>query len=238
MANQYFRFKQFTIIQEKSAMKVGTDGVLLGAWVNCINAKNILDIGTGTGLIALMIAQRAHKAQVNAVEIDKNAYVEADYNIQSSPWKDRVSAFNTSFQIFSESSTQKYDMIVSNPPFFSQSKKADSDSRTSARHDDTLLPEDLFAGVNILLAEDGEFSVIIPSDNHDKFIKEAENINMFCTKKLWVKPTPNLSPKRVLLTFSRIKTKCNKSTMIVEMNGRHKYSDDYIELTKDFYLSF
>lgn len=238
MANQYFRFKQFTIIQEKSAMKVGTDGVLLGAWANCDSAKNILDIGTGTGLIALMIAQRAKNAQINAVEIDKSAYAEAEFNIQNSPWKNSVSAFNTSFQIFSESSNQKYDLIVSNPPFFTKSKKADNDSRTSARHDDTLSVTDLFTGVNTLLTENGEFSVIIPSDSHDKFIKEAENVNMFCIKKLWIKPTPNLSPKRVLLAFSRIKNKCNKSTMIVELNGRHKYSDDYIKLTKDFYLSF
>lgn len=238
MANQYFRFKQFTIIQEKSAMKVGTDGVLLGAWVNCVDAKNVLDIGTGTGLIALMIAQRAKQAQVGAVEIDKDAFIEAELNIKNSPWKDRVSVFNTSFQIFSESSTQKYDLIVSNPPFFTQSKKADTESRTSARHDDTLSVADLFTGVSIILTDDGEFSIIIPSDNHDKFIKEAENVNMFCIKKLWLKPTPNLSPKRVMLAFSRIKSKCHKATMIIEVNGRHQYSDDYIELTKDFYLSF
>lgn len=238
MANQSFNFKQFSIIQDKSAMKVGTDGVLLGAWSNCNVKSNILDVGTGTGLIALMMAQRALGAKVDAVEIDKNAFDEASLNIQNSPWSDRVTVFNNLFQDFAKSSTTKYDLIVSNPPFFINSMKAKGDSRTSARHNDSLSISDLFAGVDTLLADNGEFDVILPADNHDKFIKEAEEVDMFCVKKLWIKPTPNISPKRVMLAFSRTDSKTIKSTLIVEVNGRHQYSDDYVSLTKEFYLSF
>ena len=237
MANSHFKFKQFTIVQEKSAMKVGTDGVLLGAWTNCQHAKNILDIGTGTGLIALMLAQQS-QAQIDAVEIDKNAAEEAQLNIQNSPWHNRVSVFNIPLQKFAQNKHKKYDLIVSNPPYFSKSKKAQQIARNIARHNDTLSVTDLLNGVNLLLTDNGEFNVIIPTEGHLKFIDTAKDIHLYCVKKLWVKPTPEIHPKRILLAFNKLKSNCIENTMVVESGGRHQYSAEYMELTKCFYLAF
>jgi tRNA1Val (adenine37-N6)-methyltransferase len=238
MANKYFEFKQFKIIQEQSAMKVGTDGVLLGAWANCSNKTNILDIGAGTGLIALMLAQRNSTANIDTVEIDKKSYNEALFNIKNTNWKNRVSAFHTSFQDYIKTTNKKYDLIVSNPPFFSNSTKADSTERSTARHNDSLSVAELFDGVGKILTDDGKFCVIIPADSHDKFLSEGMKNGLYCHNKIWVKPTPNISPKRILIEFNREKNKCKKNTIVIESNGRHQYSQEYIDLTKEFYLSF
>ncbi len=237
MANSYFKFKQFTIIQNKSAMKVGTDGVLLGAWANCNHAKNILDIGTGTGLIALMLAQKS-QAKIDAVEINISAVEEAKLNIQNSPWQNRISVFHTSFQEFAQNSKKKYDLIVSNPPYFTQSKKAQQLARTYARHNDSLSAADLYKGVSLLLADKGELNIIIPADDFTKYIEAASIVQLYCTKILWVEPTPKTPPKRVLLAFEKFDCGCSENTIIIESNGRHQYSDDYKELTKDYYLAF
>ena len=238
MANQYFKFKQFTIIQEKSAMKVGTDGVLLGAWTNCYDKQQILDIGTGTGLITLMLAQRTDdNARIDTVEIDEEAYLEGVLNVNNSIWKDKISLYHISFQEYMKKANKIYDLIVSNPPFFSNSKKANNSSRSLARHNDSLPIDTLFKGVKNLLSDNGIFSIIIPFDNHDKILSEGIKNNLFCIRKMWVKPTPNISPKRVMLEFAKKDNKCIKDTIILEANGRHQYSKDYINLTKEFYLS-
>jgi len=233
-----FRFKQFSIIQEKSAMKIGTDGVLLGAWANCSNAKNILDIGTGTGLIAIMTAQKNSSAHIDAVEIDSESYNEAVQNISLCPWSSRISVFNTSFQKFAIDSNSKYDCIITNPPFFSQSKKAKTEARTNARHNYTLPFDELIEGVAKLLSGNGTFNIIIPADTQNIIENLCSKYEMFAVKKTFVKPTPEIPAKRILFSFSKNAEKCNKSTIIIEQYGRHRYSNEYIKLTKDFYLNF
>jgi tRNA1Val (adenine37-N6)-methyltransferase len=237
MPTNPFKFKQFTIIQEKSAMKVGTDGVLLGAWTSCENAKTILDIGTGTGLIALMLAQKS-EAQITAIEIDAQAANEAKQNVENSPWGNRISVFNESIQEFTNKYPSKYDLIVSNPPFFSKSKKAENEARTLARHNDNLSLIDLMSCADLLLNEIGAFIVIIPADDVVIVTEEAHKKHLLCVQKLWIKPTPEIDTKRALLAFSRVEGECKESTMVLEMNGRHNYSDEYKKLTQDYYLNF
>lgn len=237
MANNYFQFKQFTIHQQYSAMKVGTDGVLLGAWAHCEKASKILDIGTGTGLVALMLAQRS-KAMIDAIEIDKTACQEAMKNIVQSPWPEKIQVHHSSFQEFAQTTSQTYDLIVSNPPFFQQSLKAATSERTHARHDDALPVADLFAGAKKLLATHGIFTVIIPIDILNNYKQEACINGLYLDELLWVKPTPAKAPKRVLCAFSKSELPLKEETLIVESGGRHVYSDAYKRLTRDFYLGF
>jgi len=237
MANNYFKFKQFTIIQNKAAMKVGTDGVLLGAWASCSEAKLALDIGCGTGLIALMLAQRSN-ANIDAIDIEEKATVEARINAEASIWTNRVNVIQTSIQDFSIKSNKKYDLIVSNPPFFENSLKAESSERSTARHTDTLATSDLFLAAKKLLAAHGKFSVIIPVDNLEPYLEISNSYGFFCKRMLWVKPTPTKLAKRVLIEFSFDKHELREDVLVLEKYGRHKYSEEYIELTKEFYLNF
>ncbi|MDP2113785.1 MAG: methyltransferase, partial [Bacteroidota bacterium] len=160
--NNYFQFKQFRIIQDKSAMKVGVDGVLLGVWANVSGAKRILDIGTGTGLIALMMAQRNADARIDAVEIEPDAFQEAVYNIQQSPWNERIQIELCSFQEFAGKAGLKYDLIVSNPPYFTNGHKAPLENRATARHSDSLSLGDLISGAIGLLNETGKIALVLP----------------------------------------------------------------------------
>lgn len=235
MPNNYFKFKQFSIQQENAAMKVGTDGVLLGAWADCTEATTILDIGTGTGLIALMLAQRCN-ALIDAIDIDDKAIQDAKINIDQSIWNRRINLFHTAIQKFK--TAVKYDLIVTNPPFFSQSHKAQTESRTKARHDDSLSIDDLFNAVYQLLDVKGKFCAVVPADNYENYITQARKYNLNCNKVLWIKPTPSKLVKRALIEFSFEGTTCNEAYLIVEDKGRHQYSDQYKLLTKDFYLKF
>lgn len=237
MANNYFKFKQFTILQEKAAMKVGTDGVLLGAWADIENTKSILDIGTGTGLIALMLAQRSN-ANIDAIEIDEAAFTEACYNIEQSAWTENINIYHTSLQEYAISSQNKYDLIVSNPPFFDNSLKANDISRTTARHTDSLSTNDLFLGATNLLTKKGKFEVVIPTDRYERYKLSAVEYNLFCNRVLYIKPTPQKPPKRVLLSFSNENNNLIEETLVIEEFGRHQYSEKYKKLTQDFYLAF
>jgi tRNA1Val (adenine37-N6)-methyltransferase len=235
--NNYFQFKQFKIIQEKSAMKVGTDGVLLGAWANVENAKNILDIGTGTGLIAIMLAQRC-KAQITAVEIEKDAAREAIQNIANSSWKKLIEVENISFQEFVQNTSRKYDLIVSNPPFFVNSWKKKTVAATIARHTDTLSFAELIDGVVKLLKSEGRFSVVLPLDASDEFIRKANSRGLHLNIQTLVKPKSNKAANRCLLTFSNIEHPLTKDELIIHNNEETDYSSAYKSLTKDFYLKF
>ncbi len=237
MANNYFQFKQFTIHQEKSAMKVGTDGVLLGAWADCQKAAQILDIGTGTGLIAIMLAQRSD-AIIDAVELENNAACEAELNASACKWKNRIIVCNKSIQQFAAITNKKYDLIVSNPPYFTQSQKTNNEARNFARHNDSLSVSDLFNAVDKLLAENGSFSLIIPTEALPLFLENAKSIGLTCYKKLWIWPTPEIKPKRILLSFSKQNINLKEHNLIIETTGRHRYSSEYKNLTKDFYLAF
>ncbi len=237
MPNDYFKFKQFTIYQDKCAMKVGTDGVLLGSWADCENAKSILDIGTGTGLIALMLAQRSN-AFIDAVEIDKEACTQAKENVAKSKWKDSIQILNLPFQEFCKSTNAKYDLIVSNPPYFQNSLFAPDKKRTDARHNSNLELEELLDGALELLTDNGALSVILPYLEGNFFILKASEKNLYCTRQTKVLPKPGREPKRLLLEFMKIKKPLVEQEIIIELNKRHEYSDAYKNLTKDFYLAF
>jgi tRNA1Val (adenine37-N6)-methyltransferase len=237
MPNNYFKFKQFTIYQDKCAMKVGTDGVLLGAWANCENAKSILDIGTGTGLIALMLAQRSNTL-IDAVEIDEKACIQANENVAKSDWKESIQVLNTPFQDFCKSTNKTYDLIVSNPPYFQNSLFAPDKKRTDARHNSNLELDDLINGSLKLMTDNGVLSLILPYLEGTMFILKAAEKGLYCTRQTNVLPKPGREPKRLLLEFMKTKKPLVEQEIIIELNKRHEYSDAYKNLTKDFYLAF
>ncbi len=233
--NPYFQFKQFIIYQDKCAMKVNTDGVLLGAWTDNFDAQHILDIGTGTGLIALMLAQRSN-ASIDAIEIDEEAATQASQNCVNSIWKDRISVHCCSFQEFTEKNSPKYDLIVSNPPYFIQSLKSPKQNKNTARHTDSLSFEELIAGSKKLLLPNGKLSVILPFDSGETFINLAKEKDFHLARKTIVCSKENLPPKRILLTFSLENADCLIDKLIIETEQRHQYSEEFKKLTEEFYL--
>jgi tRNA1Val (adenine37-N6)-methyltransferase len=237
MPNNYFKFKQFTICQGNAAMKVGTDGVLLGAWADVAAADRILDIGTGTGLVALMLAQRSN-AIIDAVEIDASAVMQARENIKNSPWADRISIVHKSFQEFQIHNKNNYDLIVCNPPYFTSSVKAHNALRSLARHDDRLSRYELIEGVLNLLSKNGKFSLIVPFIGSDVLIELASEYQLYPQKILKIRPVPGKKIVRIIFEFGKSLCQPREAEMIIETGERHQYSIEYIELTRDFYLKF
>jgi tRNA1Val (adenine37-N6)-methyltransferase len=234
-----FNFKQFAITQDRCAMKVGTDGVLLGAWTPIDhNPYSILDVGAGTGLIALMLAQRSFAEQIDALEIDEEAYEQATDNFENSPWNDRLFCYHAGLDEFMEEPEDEYDLIVSNPPFYSEDYKTESEQRDLARFTDAMPFEDLIEAADLLLSEDGIFAVIIPFKEEDNFMALADEFELYPTKITRVKGTPTTEIKRSLLAFSRRKTDNYLIDELIIETARHQYTSEYIELTKEFYLKF
>jgi tRNA1Val (adenine37-N6)-methyltransferase len=228
-----FRFKQFQV-QQHHAFKVGTDGVLLGAWCDVSNSHHILDIGTGTGLIALMLAQRS-KAHITAIEKSEKSCEDANLNFSLSPWQKKIQLFQQDFLEFYQQHDKKYDLIVSNPPYFINSQKSGNENKNLARHQDHLPFQQLVSGVSKLLNDEGRFSFILPILEADLLIKEAEKYQLFPSKITYVKTTPNKLPSRKLVSLQRKKIFAIENTLIIEQ-FRHHYSDDFKSLVADFYL--
>ncbi len=235
MSNPYFKFKQFTVFHDKCGMKVGADGVTLGAWADVNGAETILDVGCGSGLIALMLAQRSD-AKITALDIDENCVRQSKENIENSLWKNRISVKHFSFQDFADSTTETYDLIVSNPPFFNNSLKNPSQARSVARHTDTLPHLDLIKNAIKLLNEKGKFCVILPITEGENFIKLAEKEGMFCGQKVTIFPNYVKPAKRLLLEFRKEKTDCKVSEITIEKE-RGIYTDEYRKMVKEFYLN-
>ena len=237
MSNTWFRFKQFTIQQQHAAMKVGTDGVLLGAWTSVPGpGGRVLDIGTGTGLIALMIAQRTLGVWVDALEIDMPSAGQAKENFQNSPWKERLNCYHSSFKEYASNCNKPYDLIICNPPFFSASFKTPSKEKNLARHDDSLPLRDLFKGSLSLMKESALISLIVPFHKQGQVLELASEHKMHCRRLTRVIPVPGKPPHRVLLELSFIPGKCYEEDLTIETEGRHMYSEPYKTLTQDFYL--
>jgi len=232
MKKHLFRFKQFSLVQEKSAMKIGTDGVLLGAWADFENPKMILDIGAGTGLISLMLAQRFSESKIIGIEIDNEAAQEAQMNVENSPFHQRCTIVNYSLQIFE--TDLKFDLIVSNPPFFESNPKETS-SRITARQQTQLSFEELIYFSEKFLSENGICTFVIPFDLHRKLIEISAKSHLFPTKIIHVKGNENAPFKRTLIAFSRRIQVYELGELIIEKE-RHIYTDDYVNLTQDFYL--
>jgi len=232
-----FQFKHFSVNQDQAAMKIGTDGVLLGAWTPIENnPKAILDIGTGTGIIALMLAQRSNAEQIDAFEIDESAYEQAVENFENSPWSDRLFCFHAGLDEFLEEPEDEYDLIVSNPPFFSEDFRSENEQRDLARFQGAMPFEDLVEAADLLLSENGIFSVIIPFHEEDRFIELCAEVELFPIKITRVKGAQNTKIIRSLLAFKRFELAVLTADELVIEISRHEYTPEYISLTKDFYL--
>lgn len=231
-----FQFKQFKIEQDRCAMKVGTDAVTLAAWTPLNNNPfTILDIGTGTGVLSLMLAQRSNAEQIDAIEIDEDAYEQATENFENSPWNDRLFCFHAGLDELVAEPEDDYDLIISNPPFYTENYKTSDPSRDIARFNDALPFEELIEAAAILLSENGIFSVIIPFKEEEGFLALAKEFELYPLKITRVKGTPNSEIKRSLLAFTRFEQKPLINELTIEIT-RHQYTSEYTELVKDFYL--
>jgi tRNA1Val (adenine37-N6)-methyltransferase len=237
MGNHFFNFKQFSVNQQNASMKVGVDAVLLGAWAKSQTAKNILDIGTGTGLLALMMAQKS-LAKITAIEIDEIAYKQAVENINNSGWSERIQLINVSLQKFVLLSKHKFDFIICNPPYFNSSLVSPIKTRTLARHDQSLNLSELLKAVCNLLDVDGRLVLIYPHSRQNELLIKSRELGFFTTHLLEISGNERKSPNRVIIEFSRKESNFSKSKLVVRDSVTNDYTADYKELTKDFYLNF
>lgn len=238
-----FRFKQFKIEQDKCAMKIGTDGVLLGAWANIAQASSILDIGTGTGLLALMAAQRNLESLVCALEIDADAFIQASNNAKNSPWKNRLTVLHQSIQNYTLSPfIKKFDSIISNPPYFKieASTSIKNTARRQARSTDSLTFPTLLDNVKLILHNFGNFSVILPVQEGNEFIELALNKGFYLKQYVEVVPKIGKISNRLLIELVLYNTITTKDTIIIRTSekGNHNYTPQFKELHKDFLLAF
>lgn len=230
-----FQFKQFSVEDNKSTMKVGTDAVLLGTWTTIQNIKNILEIGTGSGVISLMLAQRT-EAQIEAIDIDKNSANQANDNFQDSPWGKRLNAFHFSLNDFKKKQSKKYDLIFSNPPFFIDSLKSPNKNKTLSKHTDELSYADLIQGVIHFLSPQGKVCLILPYTESKSFISLARIENLYLNNQLLIKPKKDKAANRVLMEFSFKKTQVEEDEIYLRETD-NSFSDDYKNLSKDYYLN-
>lgn len=232
-----FHFKQFSILQDKAAMKVGTDGVLLGAWANLQSARSVLDIGTGTGLLALMAAQRNLKAIITGIDISPAAVEQAKENVNHSIWSKRIEIVHSSLQNYVHSH-QSFDHIICNPPFFKATAGFAEQKRQVARQQYELTVAELAKCMAQLLNNNGLCSIICPAMASEEIQQAFLQQNLFFQRICEVKPTNNKPPKRLLIECSKTVQKQPVTTqLVIEPEQRHQYSDEYIELTKEFYLN-
>ena len=238
MPNDYFQFKKFLVKQDKAAFKVGTDSVMLGSWTDISNVESVLDIGTGTGLLSLMMAQRSN-ASVCGIEIDEASYMQAFENARESAWPERIEISHASLQEFIKQNRPGFDLIICNPPYFKGSMKSGDHSKDVARHDISLSLKKLIEGVTALLGAKGKFCLVLPSDSTEDFIESCRASGLFLIRVLVVIPTDSMPPKRHLLEFRRTPARLIESDEItIERSERHDYTDEYMKLTRDFYLNF
>ncbi len=231
-----FRFKQFTVHQDRYAMKIGTDGVLLGAWASVARSPtSILDLGAGTRVIALMLAQRSNAETLDAIEIDEAAYEQCVGNFEASPWADRLFCYHAGLDEFVEEIDEKYDLIVSNPPFYSEQVTSGDASRDRARQNGSLPFGELLESVSLLLAPRGIFSAIVPYKEEGTFTRMASGFGLYPSRITRVRGNPDSGLIRSLMDFSLEAESLVVSELTIETD-RHVYTPEYKELTKDFYL--
>jgi tRNA1Val (adenine37-N6)-methyltransferase len=237
--NSFFQFKQFKVNQDKSAMKVCTDACVLGAWAEVEEAKNILDIGTGTGLLSLMVAQRNRSARITAVELEENAFAQASENVKSSPFGNQITVFHSAIQDFNPD--EKFDFIITNPPFFQSDLKSPDPKINQAHHSESLTFGDLLIAVDRLLAPDGIWNVLLPVDEGIIFQNKAEEMGWFTSRKLTLFHQKDRQPFRLLMSFKHSKPVDNdlliSELFIYEEDGK-TYTNSFKKLLKDYYLIF
>jgi len=237
MSNDYFRFKKFTIHQNRCSFKVGTDGVLLGALADIHGNGWLLDIGTGTGLIAIMAAQRTN-CRIVAIEPDYNSYIQACENVSACPWSDRITVENCSFSEYYLNTGRKFDFIITNPPYFSNSLPNPDPAKAGARHAYSLSFDQLAGGCEKLLTAEGSLNIILPYAEGTQFIACAAEKGLFCNKIIKVKAFPSGPVIRLIMKFEKIKKQLHESFLTIETGKRHEYTSEYMIATKDFYLNF
>lgn len=234
MREKVFRFKQFSVLNDKTAMKVGTDGVLLGAWCCVDGAASVLDVGTGCGVIALMIAQRNGHCRICGIDIDADAISEATHNFENSPWAERLRAECADY-LSMPAGSNEFDLIVSNPPFFVNGVKSPDEARMKSRHVDVLPVGKLMEKAASMLKENGKFCFIYPADN-DAIVEELVAFSKFnVCRKVHVVTLPGAKPKRTLWELVLGRTDAECSVLSIE-NENHEFSEEYVGLTKNFYL--
>ena len=231
-----FKFKQFAVNQDRCAMKIGTDAVLLGAWCPIDNnPKSILDVGAGTGILALILAQRTNADQIDALEIDEEAYEQCVENFENSPWADKLFCYHAALDEFVDDPEDEYDLIISNPPFYSEDFKTTDEQRDLARFQDAMPFEDLIEAADLLLSENGTFAVVIPYKEEERFIDLCAEYELYAVKATRVKGSQKTPIVRSLLAFCRMEQTPLIDELVIEIS-RHNYTPEYIELTKEFYL--
>ena len=235
---QPFQFKQFSIQQDKCSMKVGTDGILLGAWADISQAKRILDIGAGTGIIAIMLGQRNEEAIIHAVEVDDLAFEQAQENMRNAPWANRLEVIHHSIQDFAETQPEQYDLIVSNPPFFSGGTFSFNQDRNSVRHTIKLPHGDMLRAVQKLLTKSGKFCVILPFVEGLRFQELATSYHFYCTRVTEVLPKEHKPVERLLMQFELESKTPIRDQLIIQHEGHNEWTAQYQLLTQDFYLKF
>ncbi len=231
-----FHFKQFSLFHHRSTMKVGTDAVLLSAWIEPGDVKTILDVGTGSGIIALMMASRTN-AKVDAIDIDPDSCKEAGQNFSDSPFNKRLRIFNQGFTIFTSQSDRTYDLVVSNPPFFINDMKSENHRKNKARHTDTLSYKELCYGAAQLLNSNGRLAIVLPYTESRYFIETATQHNLFLHKKLLIFPKPCFQPNRVNLEFCKEKPAKIKEEKFIIRQESGNFTQQYVDLLGKYYLS-
>ena len=230
-----FRFKQFSINHHRSTMKVGTDAVLLSAWVNIENVNKALDVGTGSGIIAMMLAARGVK-HIDAVELDESSFKESSENFKNSQLDSELTVYNKDFTTYAGETNERYDLVISNPPFFTNDMLPDNKKKLQARHTETLTFTDLISGAVRLLDPEGKLVVVLPYYQSQNFVEEAGKNNLFVSRKLLIFPKPCKEPNRVNLEFSQVeKEPVTEKFIIREENGN--FTDQYKSLLGKYYLN-
>jgi tRNA1Val (adenine37-N6)-methyltransferase len=237
MANPYFIFKQFTIRQDRATLKVTTDACLLGAYAKAVAPKNILDIGTGTGILAIMLAQRFPGSRIEAVESDQEAADQARINAEDSPWGKRIRIITSRIQDFIRIPRTKYDLIICNPPYHESQLVSKDPKFNLARHSVDLTLHVLAFIVNQLITEEGWFWVIVPPGPFQVLVKEMAPYGIQCIERLSIFNRPEKPIYRIIAGFTRGSEKLEESSLLIA-NVNNKYTSEFRELLKDFYLAF
>jgi len=235
MPKDRFAFKKFTVLQHKTAMKVGTDSVILGACVQKQNVSSILDIGTGSGILALMMAQKYDLAKIEAIEIDQLGFEQAKENVGNSPWSDKIEIYHMSWKEYRSYCQKKFDLIISNPPYYQSSLLPEIVSKSYSRHQVTLTIDELIQGISEILSRNGSAYIILPFEIKKDAIIMALSVGLYCNAIMNIKPFYDGAYNRIILVFEKESKKMEESELVI-YSPNSVYTDQFKELTREFYI--
>lgn len=229
-----FRFKKFEIIQENAGMKLTTDAVMFGSWIETGKSKNMLDIGTGTGILALMMAQRCENSKITAIDIDRTAIFEAKRNVENSKWVENIELLQADFLDFVKNTNQRFDLIICNPPYYEEHLLSKNQEEKKAKHSTNLNYEQLISNIYKILENKGEFALIAPFFAYEKINFLCNKNMLFCKRKCVVKSEKEKTATRVMLQYSVKPYKTIDSELVVKSNNQ--YTKEFLQLTSEFYI--